>query len=170
MKTLVAFLLLTCISAIATETADSASSTSGTSSKLDSVVKAEQDGWQADSLKYSSLRKVDSIRFDSAASKLPDSIRTEIYRHRAEIDVRIAEFQKLKAAEIRTKLDSLQAVLKTRRNAEIAKLTTTEQVRIKAHIADIDAKRDEIRARIEASRSEIERRIAAAKAAKAATP
>lgn len=173
MKKLIAAIAFATVASFATETSDSAKIQLPkveipTGAKLDSVIKAEKEGWKADSAKYAGLRLADSVKFDDAAAKLPDSIRTEIKKHRVEIEARVAEFQKLKATEIKGKLDSLEAVHKTRRDSVIAKLPAAEQAKIKAHVAEIDAKRAEVKARVEATRADIEKRIAAAKAAKAA--
>ncbi|MEN9355068.1 MAG: hypothetical protein RL318_2393, partial [Fibrobacterota bacterium] len=131
--------------------------------KLDSVIKAERDAWKADSAKYAGFALKDSARFADATAKLPDSIRTEIKKHQAEIEAKVAEFQKLKGTEIKVKLDSLHAIQKVRRDSVIAKLPVEVQAKIKAHVAEIDAKRTEVKVRVEAKRADIEKRIEAAK-------
>jgi ABC-type phosphate transport system auxiliary subunit len=170
MKHLIVTALLACGSAFAANTADSVIATPvavQSTSRLDSIISAEKAAWQADSAKYAALRKTDSIKFDTSTAKLPDSVRAAIALRRAEIDARIVAFQKLTAAEIKVKLDSLEATRLALRDSVIALLPAAEQAKIKAHVALIDAKRAELKARIEATRAEIEKRIQAAKAATA---
>jgi ABC-type phosphate transport system auxiliary subunit len=140
-----------------------------TNAKLDSVISAEKAAWQADSAKYAALRKTDSIKFDTSTAKLPDSVRAIIAKSRATIDSNVVACQKLTAAEIKVKLDSLEATRLALRDSVIAKLPAAEQAKIKAHVAAIDAKRAELKAKIEAIRADIEKRIEAAKAAKTTT-
>ncbi|MEN9354761.1 MAG: hypothetical protein RL318_2086 [Fibrobacterota bacterium] len=173
MKKLIAAIALASVASFAGEAPDSVKVRPAlpefhVGAKLDSVIKAEKECWKADSAKYAGFAKKDSAKFAEATAKLPDSIRTEIKKHRTEIEAKVAEFQKLKGAEIKVKLDSLHAIQKVRRDSVIAKLPVEVQEKIKAHVAEIDAKRTEVKARVEAKRADIEKRIEAAKAAKAA--
>jgi len=136
--------------------------------KVDSIIKAEKAEWKKDSSQLANAGKRDSVKFDVDVAKLPDSVKTAIKAHRVEIEARVAEFQKLKGDAIKIKLDSLSSEHKAHRDSVITKLPEAVQAKIKANIAEIDARRAELKTRIEADRAELKARIEAAKAAKAA--
>ena len=169
MNKILALLVLTSTATFAATRSDSTASEVSAGSRLDSVLKDEAELWHKDSAAISEAGKRDSVAFDADVAKLPDSVRTAIEIRRAEIEARVAEFQKLKSEEIKARLDSLGSEHKARRDSVIAKLPEAVQVRIKADVAEIDARRKEFRARIEAERTALKGRIAAAKAAMGAT-
>jgi hypothetical protein len=139
-----------------------------TGTQVDSLLKLEKAQWQKDSATFAAEGLRDSVKFEMDLAKLPDSLRNAINAKRVAIEVRVAEFQKLRGEEIKVKLDSLAFEHKAHRDSVIAKLPAVTQAKIKAQLVEIDARRAELKIRIAADRAELKARIEAAKAAKAA--
>jgi len=169
MNKILSILVLTSATTFAATRSDSTANQVSAGSRLDSVLKVESELWHKDSAAICEAGKRDSVAFDADLAKLPDSVKTAIKIRRAEIEARVAELQKLESGEIKARLDSLGSEHKARRDSVIAKFPEAVQARIKADVAEIDARRTELRTRIEADRTALKGRIAAAKLAKGAT-
>jgi hypothetical protein len=149
-KILIAAALLAGVSFADTTSVAPKFDTTGLKARIDSLRKADSTLESARLAKFDSVVKVRKAKDSTAFVKHADSAKVDSVR-KAWKSVALADSGTRKLLA-----DSLKKVFEGKRDSAIAKIKDTAvQAKIKAHLADIEAKKAEVKAKIEAKKAEI---------------